>query len=767
MRNQPFSVSKILVIAATFCVLCFGTPESLPAQVVQCPSCTTNCAAFDEIRAWSNVNSHNDGQIIYYPNPAERIHHFDTPAATIKLELLVSTPNDPVCERDVITWTMTVTHMGGAAINLTFGLNDTLQEGFGTIHDSQFSEGQTHTLQGNVTFDPLNQMQDVGNIKEYGVGGTVLAGLTGGPPDPVEKLEMNGYFCCEVNPAPGPGPCITGEPIITQPPKGCGSDDCESSAGKSAFSPLPALLSHGKHTDYSARPNIGAGCSDCSRAGGGSYDSTLPYLTFSRRLIPANQVTIGNSSPGMFFDFDYRLTIIKDDDQGNHGLLFDPCSGLTFCFHDADNVGTYVPDLKTYFDSFTLLDNLNEPATDPSDFSHGPLTATLRRHNGWKYRFELCATPLSADEYGAKLLQIISPQIDPSSNPVDGFKSVFTYKTYDQEQIDASPTLQLQIDTITDAYGNTAQIDYDTLQQAGRWVINKVEITTADSTGLFTLDYAYNANGHLEKVFRYETDTAKGEEDVISTYTYDTDPIWECPTIKWDQRLWDNAEAHDTILLSPNYRMWRGEMVNQFANVLVGRADGTGFKYMSISQKEGVSGLSRVFYRGQLIEWQQGAYWRYFESFQYDPNVGGFDGYTGTMEPYYAHHPSLTLEQLYNAQPLICVSETGQTVNQFYDANGNPTRTVHLSDGTYELRQYRLRKQGNVLPRSRWIRHRDAMGKRQCKKNHSRCPGPTGQGKLGRAGRIHPGIIRVRRGRPDAVVGHRALHGGLLRAARQ
>ena len=39
-------------------------------------------------------------------------------------------------------------------------------------------------------------------------------------------------------------------------------------------------------------------------------------------------------------------------------------------------------------------------------------------------------------------------------------------------------------------------------------------------------------------------------------------------------------------------------MVNQFANALLGRADGTGYRYMSVSQSPTTVGLFRVEYRG-------------------------------------------------------------------------------------------------------------------------------------------------------------------------
>ncbi len=194
MSNQQLNISMKSIIAATLFVLSFCPLKTLPAQVVECPLCSTNGAAFDEIRAWSNMNNQNEGDISYYPNPAVRIHQFDTPETTVQVELSVSTPNDPVREGDEIEWTMTVTHMGGAAIGLTFGLKDTQEQDHGPpVYDSQFVEGESYTLQGSVTFD-LSLMAYVGNIKEYGVGGTVLSGEPGGPPTPLEILEMYGFF---------------------------------------------------------------------------------------------------------------------------------------------------------------------------------------------------------------------------------------------------------------------------------------------------------------------------------------------------------------------------------------------------------------------------------------------------------------------------------------------------------------------------------------------------------------------------------------------
>lgn len=476
----------------------------------------------------------------------------------------------------------------------------------------------------------------------------------------VEYLEIVARYRCLVPGAGSPGgvtqPC-------PEPPVVCPT--CEGSepfvGGAATTCPLPELRTNGSHQDFRAYNTPGS--SDCASCSGGpaSGGAEVPNsLVIERRLIPANQTTIGNSSPGMYFlDLDSRLMLYEDAGGDHAALLFDPRSERTFLLEDSGGSGTYTGS-NVYFEDLSALSSSSGAASGPSDTA----TATITSHDGWQYEFEIVATALATDQYGGRITKITSPE---------GFEKTFTYKTFTQAEIDASPTRQFQIDTVTDPSGNVAAITYHPTQQASRWAISDIDV----NNGMVTLEYDYNIDGHLETVER--------NTKTISTYTYGTDSQWNAAFIQWDQEMWENAQARDTIYLSSDYASWGGELVNQFADVLIGRADGTGYRYMAVAQNQNVTGLYRVEYRGQLIEWQQGSYWRYFTTWSNDGS-GGYDAYSGTLESTYDHHPGITAAQVAVAQPLTLVDETGFSVDASYDTNGNLYRKHYdgISGTDYE-----------------------------------------------------------------------------------
>ncbi len=265
----------------------------------------------------------------------------------------------------------------------------------------------------------------------------------------------------------------------------------------------------------------------------------------------------------------------------------------------------------------------------------------------------------------------------------DGYETTFTYKTFTPAEIAASPRRLLQIHTITDAGGNVATITYHSSQQAGRWVISQINI----NNGHDIIDYTYNANGQIASVSL--------NSEVKSTYSYGYDSGINAATIVWYERLW-TTQARDVIFLSPNYSLWGGALVNQFADVLLARGEGATdpdnapAPYLRVHRSTGTPGLYRIYDRGSVFEWYRGRYKKYFDYIDpvaSDPSLG-FSGYVGTFENTYAEHRNAsggppTDAQVFSGKHPIIVDETGYAITVTYDTHGYVTRRDFF-DGSYE-----------------------------------------------------------------------------------
>lgn len=483
------------------------------------------------------------------------------------------------------------------------------------------------------------------------------------PPDPVPAADPNPT---EPN---GPG---TIDPCGGQGGGGgsCTTSTTPSIAGISGLETMSQMMTYGTRTDFDANEPLRM--NSCSECGGAASGGTCPMgIVLARYLIPSNQTEIGSSSPGMYFSFDLRLRIYPDGLGSNQhaATFFDPISHQTF-YYESDTNGNYAAELSTYFGDFQLVDSGNVAVSDPTSVSTQAVYAVLTRHNGWEYRFELVDAPAYDNEPVTPMGRLLSIK-NPQGQTVD-----FTYKTFTQTQLDESPRRALQIDTITDGYGNTAAVNYNTVQQAGRWVVSEIDVNGTQDE----IDYLYNTNGHLETVNRNSV--------LSSSYTYGTDTLWQAATISWLEKN-DAIGEMETIFLSQEYREWNGDLVNQHANALLGRADGADVRYMSVTRHDTTPGLYRVFYRNRLMEWNRGVSLQYFESFTQSGT--GYNSYSGTLETTYAEHTVSTTQQVLEAQHPTILSPSGYQTDIEYDTAGNPEKIIHFKgtvDETYEFRQF-------------------------------------------------------------------------------
>ncbi len=241
-------------------------------------------------------------------------------------------------------------------------------------------------------------------------------------------MTVRATWACKIPPPNDPGPSVIPPAPPTNPCEVCptplanaGSDDSETegrtqTGGESAFCPMSELQTLGWHTDYdsSAGHQMAGlsiygmgGCSSCGSMGELPDGTRLPGLVVSRRLIPCNQVTIGNCSPGWFFtDFDLRLVLYEGSGNGSHpAILFDPDSERCELYTDAMGTGTYLSEVGQLFGPIELLQPDGQPATGPC----AAAKAIVTRHNGWVHELEVCSVPLAPGQWGTRVTKITSP----------------------------------------------------------------------------------------------------------------------------------------------------------------------------------------------------------------------------------------------------------------------------------------------------------------------------------------------------------------------
>ena len=168
------------------------------------------------------------------------------------------------------------------------------------------------------------------------------------------------------NAAVNPDPVVTPWPPVDCPEEECGKKGFHGRAiaGKSILCPPNRLMrSFGRKTDLSV--SRVAGASGCQSCGGGSLASANDenLLDVSRKFVSSNQASIGNCSPGVYFNFDYRVEFYQDYGGKNVAILFDPESEKTFYYEYESASSSYVckidingttQDFDSYFGNITL-----------------------------------------------------------------------------------------------------------------------------------------------------------------------------------------------------------------------------------------------------------------------------------------------------------------------------------------------------------------------------------------------------------------------------
>ncbi len=453
----------------------------------------------------------------------------------------------------------------------------------------------------------------------------------------------------------------------------------------------PKLETFGWRVHWSAAGPSASGCSSC---GGGSSpgfsgDDNLLYI--GQTFLPANQASIGNCSPGVYFNFDQRIEFFEFGSD-KVATFFNPVDGRVFYYeYDAAQSG-YVQliddngtDLESnaYYGLMTLEDSSGNTVTDPTTIATQTVYAVVKSRSGWTYKSELVdVDPGTAVAPVSRLVSATSPS---------GKVQSLTYK-YNQGDpaLVGAPKKILQIDKLTDWQSSTATVSYSGTQQAGRWVISDIDIVAQGHAGTVnrSLRYTYNGNGHLHQVFR----DISGTEETVGTYTYGTDTQWQAATIVMDEQ-YDAVPLEQTLYVSQDYRTWENELVNQFSNALIGAADGAGVRYLTVFRDMNNPGNYRIKENEDLTEWAAGV--SLIACTSYTTGTGqGYDNFTNIQyESTYPEYQDAsgnapTTEQVLLGRPGKVKDGTIRSaVEPSYDSDGNVSR-IDYADTSYELWQY-------------------------------------------------------------------------------
>ncbi|MEM8893249.1 MAG: RHS repeat-associated core domain-containing protein [Bacteroidota bacterium] len=426
----------------------------------------------------------------------------------------------------------------------------------------------------------------------------------------------------------------------------------------------------------------------------------------ARTLVPQDLVSVSSFGLGWFSTYDYSFKfypeggVVTETVEGqtqaitiDQLLLFDPVTeqvigmrksnevgneGVYKELREAENQNSDLYPTGRFFKDMVVDGAVGEDRLNdliPSIQSQEPAVikyAILTRRNGWKYKLQIIDLNSDDTDSTVKAAGRLVEMTDPS-----GFTTTITYKySHDPDAavthaaIQVDPTLQFQIDTVTDHYGNTAVYTYNPTQQSSQWVVSQINVNGGHGQGGETLDYTYSSDERLATVTRNGV--------LTSSYSYMYDQKWNCNKISTEEVTSRAKNRKDSIFLSADSVVWNDDLVNQFAYRLLGRQDGHGDRYMTVNRSPSDSNLFRIEYHHLLIDWSVGSYYQYYTDWIYHSTQTGFYGYDNlTPEMTYEHHPDVTAEEILAGEPPYAVDKYGYKTKLSYDDNHNVVIITH------------------------------------------------------------------------------------------
>jgi len=298
----------------------------------------------------------------------------------------------------------------------------------------------------------------------------------------------------------------------------------------------------------------------------------------------------------------------------------------------------------------------------------------------------LVGTPTPAAEWPAE--NITHDRIGRLTRLEDrnGYGVQVAYKTFTPADIEASPSRQLQINTITDAYGRMATFTYNAAQQSGLWAVSNVSLPNGEN-----LQYQY-AGGKLSGVVL--------PDSTQSAFTYGFDNASQCSTIFYDDVAADGTHRRKTVYLSNNYAIpniteENAQIVNQASLLVRMVVNGDNeVSYLNAPNPNHASNNEILIYEGAGSLRRLHGVWEsrhYKDGWQITNPAIGLDGVSGTLEAIFAKTP-VDHEALKKGTYLSMTNEQGVTCSYEYDADTFVTKKTY-PDATTEKWQYNAFKQ--------------------------------------------------------------------------
>lgn len=446
-----------------------------------------------------------------------------------------------------------------------------------------------------------------------------------------------------------------------------------------------------------------SGCGSCGGGGpvsGNVASGTSPYTTHkaTRNWAPWNRPTQSSFGPGVFSNYDSKIYFYPDAVAGVTASVFDAEKGRTFNFVDGldgDTADGVFHDLRNRaYKSLTMKDASGNVVTSLSQADHAELLYWGGLQEQYDV-FDLSADPMS-QEFAARL----ESATDTNGNTISiAYRDALAAGSggFTAQELTDSPDRQWQIHQITDRRGDVFTYSYQSTQESGRWVVEKIDFPNS-----IDVDYSY-ADGHLSTV-----DHPNGD---VSSYTYGQDSVAQTATVVLQTA---GAGPARTIHLTNDYMTLdasgQAQVINQPQGILRMSVSSAGETLSMIVPDSNQAGVYDLYHgTGSASNVVVGVSHQYYA-----------DGWTpvlvedpanmsitpdGTPEDEYAAvAPSTTIEDFYQGTIPGETDDTGRDFTYDYDTDGFLTKKTFVADSTYEEYAHnsfkqltRLRdRQGNV-----------------------------------------------------------------------
>ena len=254
----------------------------------------------------------------------------------------------------------------------------------------------------------------------------------------------------------------------------------------------------------------------------------------------------------------------------------------------------------------------------------------------------------------------------------NGYGIAVAYQSFTPTQLQQSPDLAWEMNTVTDAHGRKLTIHYGAQQVSGRWAVSSIDTPNGSH-----IQYSY-ANGLLSGV-SYPDGTS-------STFTYSPDSTTQCVIVGYDDAGSDGMHRRKQVFLTNTFSAEVDtsnpyQVFNQASSLVRIILNGSGeVAYMNYSKP----GLVSQHYEGsgrvkQITKLGAGIKAEYFTTWTFDPATG----FSGTLDPN-ALLMQFANDNMYRqGTPSQSTTDNGVVLTYGADADGITNRITY-SDGTTE-----------------------------------------------------------------------------------